>query len=627
MANVSHNGDFIIWEVPVTNPSPFEITNAVVTITQSQGTTYQSHVASKGTYNPSTKIWTIGSVSGNKTETLKITVSVSNILNAPFTNTSVVSFDGVDPNNLNNTNVQTVASTTCPPTGGASATESGCLCVDLEKTTTKCTSGVTEWRLISNSVVNSSTYTWDKLTGKGNFTPINPTLPITFKYDLYCVKGVDEFQVSCAVTHTITKQLENINIFDHKISTIKGSSLQPSEITTLLGQYTNLTNADVVGYCWNLIRNGLGVVTSGLPLDCNEKQDTRQFLLLSTVAINTGSTALPSDISPQLPTSNYTPQEGDTIAIMHPDGAFSWFKYTTSWVRVTYYIPFINSLTTTGTGAATIVNGVLNIPTPTSSGISLTTTGTGVATLVGSTLNIPTPAPNVVNSLTTTGSGAATLSGGVLNIPTPTPGSSISLTTTGSGAATLVGSVLNIPNESVSSLTVLGSGAATLSGGVLNIPTPPNQFITSITTTGVGTPSVASGVLNIPYRLPKKYVSTAGAGLPGTLPASPSGLPAGVQIPASDAPVGSKFIATISYHSSGTATVNNYYLRNVDTNTDLANMRVSTRNASDKIITEVVAFDGIGATIEFTTMFIGGTVANDTTISNIVIVVERIDQL
>jgi hypothetical protein len=54
-------------------------------------------------------------------------------------------------------------------------------------------------------------------------------------------------------------------------------------------------------------------------------------------------------------------------------------------------------------------------------------------------------APGVA-SLTTTGSGAASLSGGVLNIPTP--GSAVSsLTTIGSsGAATLSGGVLNIPN-------------------------------------------------------------------------------------------------------------------------------------------------------------------------------------
>jgi hypothetical protein len=65
-------------------------------------------------------------------------------------------------------------------------------------------------------------------------------------------------------------------------------------------------------------------------------------------------------------------------------------------------IPF-TSLTTTGTGAATLTAGVLNIPTPqTPDAITLTTTGTsGPATLVNSVLNIPdyTQPPGGVTSI------------------------------------------------------------------------------------------------------------------------------------------------------------------------------------------------------------------------------------
>ena len=53
--------------------------------------------------------------------------------------------------------------------------------------------------------------------------------------------------------------------------------------------------------------------------------------------------------------------------------------------------------------------------------ISLTTTGTGAATFISNVLNIPTPAAATFTSLTTTGSsGASTLIAGVLNIPTYT---------------------------------------------------------------------------------------------------------------------------------------------------------------------------------------------------------------
>ena len=53
------------------------------------------------------------------------------------------------------------------------------------------------------------------------------------------------------------------------------------------------------------------------------------------------------------------------------------------------------------------------------SAISLTTTGTGAATFVSNVLNVPTPAAATFSSLTTTGSsGASTLTSGVLNVPT-----------------------------------------------------------------------------------------------------------------------------------------------------------------------------------------------------------------
>jgi len=51
--------------------------------------------------------------------------------------------------------------------------------------------------------------------------------------------------------------------------------------------------------------------------------------------------------------------------------------------------------------------------------ISLTTTGTGAATFVANVLNVPTPAAATFTSLTTTGSsGSSTLTAGVLNVPT-----------------------------------------------------------------------------------------------------------------------------------------------------------------------------------------------------------------
>jgi len=158
--------------------------------------------------------------------------------------------------------------------------------------------------------------------------------------------------------------------------------------------------------------------------------------------------------------------------------------------------------------------------------ITLTTTGTGAATFIANVLNIPTPGTAAFTSLTTTGSsGASTLIGGVLNVPTYTLAglggitlTSLSSTATGltytntTGVFSLTSGYL-IPTTAsynntnwdsaftnrITSLTTTGSGAATLVANVLNIPTPPSATFSSLTVTGnSGASTLLSGVLNVP---------------------------------------------------------------------------------------------------------------------------------
>jgi hypothetical protein len=78
-----------------------------------------------------------------------------------------------------------------------------------------------------------------------------------------------------------------------------------------------------------------------------------------------------------------------------------------------------------------------------------------------------------VTSLTTTGSGAATLSSGVLNVPTPPTATFNSLTTTGtSGAATLASGVLNIPQYSGGGGTYTAGAGLTLTGSAFSLTAP-----------------------------------------------------------------------------------------------------------------------------------------------------------
>ena len=87
--------------------------------------------------------------------------------------------------------------------------------------------------------------------------------------------------------------------------------------------------------------------------------------------------------------------------------------------------------------------------------------GTGIVKSVAGTIsyltdnssNWDTAYTNRITSLTTTGSGAATLTSNVLNIPTPAAATFTSLTTTGSsGASTLSSGVLNVPTYTLSGL-------------------------------------------------------------------------------------------------------------------------------------------------------------------------------
>jgi hypothetical protein len=181
------------------------------------------------------------------------------------------------------------------------------------------------------------------------------------------------------------------------------------------------------------------------------------------------------------------------------------------------------------TQATTTTNGYLsstdwNAFSNKQNAITLTTTGTGAATLVGSTLNIPTPPTATFTSLTTTGSsGSSTLISGVLNVPTYTLAglggitlASLSSTATGltytntTGVFSLTAGY-SIPTTSsqanwdtaytnrITSLTTIGTGAATLISNVLNIPTPPTATFTSLTTTGSsGSSTLTAGVLNVP---------------------------------------------------------------------------------------------------------------------------------
>jgi hypothetical protein len=121
----------------------------------------------------------------------------------------------------------------------------------------------------------------------------------------------------------------------------------------------------------------------------------------------------------------------------------------------------------TSSTTGTVTSVAITVPTGLSvSGTPITSTGTLAVTLTTG-YSIPTTASqgnwdtaysNRITSLTTTGTGAATLTSNVLNIPTAT---FTSLTVTGSsGASTLSAGVLNVPTYTLSGLGGQASSAS-----------------------------------------------------------------------------------------------------------------------------------------------------------------------
>lgn len=116
------------------------------------------------------------------------------------------------------------------------------------------------------------------------------------------------------------------------------------------------------------------------------------------------------------------------------------------------------TLTLGGTPATSLLQAV---------SLTLGWTGTLADSRIASASNWNTAYTNRITSLTTTGSGAATLVANVLNIPTPASSPFASLTTTGSsGSSTLIAGVLNVPTYTLSGLggQPLATNLTSLSG-------------------------------------------------------------------------------------------------------------------------------------------------------------------
>jgi uncharacterized repeat protein (TIGR01451 family) len=331
----TQNGDKFIYSIKVENQSSYTDTNVVTVINPlPAGIVYDSHTNTQGTFNPSTLTWTIPSIPGKTTTFLYLKVQVVNILNGPFS-INVSSTGTLTDNDLgNNSTIITVGPSGGSPAGGANP-DTGIYSIDVSLNDTKCTLGETEWRLNIPSIVNGTLVNWDIFTGKGLFTYTDITKAITGTYDLWCVQGVDEFHISCAVPFTSIPVLKDKDIFDHTISTIPFADLTPADIVVLTAQYPT---TDLTDYCWRVLRNADGDATSGEPVECNPAADTRFIHICSEEPCEVipcpscPPGILPADVLAQLPVG-YVAAEGDVVFVTHP-GEISIYTYNgIVWVK------------------------------------------------------------------------------------------------------------------------------------------------------------------------------------------------------------------------------------------------------------------------------------------------------
>ena len=112
--------------------------------------------------------------------------------------------------------------------------------------------------------------------------------------------------------------------------------------------------------------------------------------------------------------------------------------------------------------------GVFNGKQNALSGTGLVKSASGVISYItDNSANWDTAYTNRITSLTTTGTGAATLISNVLNIPTPPTATFTSLTTLGSsGLSTLIGGVLNVPGYTLTGLGGVPSSRTLTINGV-----------------------------------------------------------------------------------------------------------------------------------------------------------------
>lgn len=377
----------LTWSTPV-------IYHRTSDVTDTAGQTFGNGTAAGTFLNRATDLWAVGGLAVGQEKTLIVETSLpsgTNLATAlPLSLTKVISVTGItDIESDNNTSIDVLLGPSldidCAP-AAAAVDGQGCKC-SVAENDTPCNYGITEWRLVPGSFVNTieANLNFNSSTGEYTSYQIDPTKVATFQYGIYCLKDGIEVSGPFIATETILPKF-NKKSLNHTPYFVEGTSLTPAEVAILQTQYPALSN--ITDLCWTIIRNGDGELTGGIANDCNQEQDTRTFYECTSDPCTTTSSCvsypqsyLPNDVYTSVMASiNHEPQIGDIIFLQHPTGhsvhkwnGYMWERSSCGCVSYLDGVPYPTALSVTGTTTKTVTITM-------SSGPALTATFTDIDT-------------------------------------------------------------------------------------------------------------------------------------------------------------------------------------------------------------------------------------------------------
>ncbi len=246
--SISAVNETVIWKVTAVNGNTNNV-GVFVTLNLDPGWVIApGFIASQGTL--AGNIWTIGGMTPGQIATADIPVKkITNLLGSPWTFIAVVT--GLDTNAGDNTLTDTVTlgeCILCPPSAGAIPDPFACICGSSGANDTPCTSGSTSWEYDVASLTNVEMLNYNTVNGNYLVRPIDPFLPWSFQYSIWCDTGGGPLQTSGPALVSGPAQYANYNKFPRLIQ----EDFNPDDADT----FVTLSQIPLAGFQIFAHRNG-----------------------------------------------------------------------------------------------------------------------------------------------------------------------------------------------------------------------------------------------------------------------------------------------------------------------------------------------------------------------------------